>query len=1148
MLPIGLNMCSPTDQELISLAKSRYALKDTDEEVREFLNNNLHLQGKCENNSSMRWQMALYREMAGKAEDSDSPEKIVRRVQEVSAVLYHLEQTEHPYKSKKAVWHKLLSKQRRRAVVACFRMTPLYNLPRHRACNMFLEAYKLSWLVPEEHPFEDRMIDDLSKSGEEEEEEEEEQDKKPDPLHQLILHFSRTALTEKSKLEKDYLYMAYAGIMAKSCHMDEGEEEEKKEEEKEEEEAEDSFEEKEMEKQKLLYQQARLHTRGAAEMVLQMISACKGERGDMVSSTLKLGISILNGGNAEVQQKMLDYLKEKREVGFFQSVQALMQTCSVLDLNAFERQNKAEGLGMVTEEGTIISRENGEKVMSDDEFTQDLFRLLQLLCEGHNNDFQNYLRTQTGNTTTINIIICTVDYLLRLQESISDFYWYYSGKDVIDEQGKRNFSKAMAVAKQVFNSLTEYIQGPCTGNQQSLAHSRLWDAVVGFLHVFAHMMKKLAQDSSQIGLLKELLDLQKDMVVMLLSLLEGNVVNGTIARQMVDMLVESSSNVTMILKFFDMFLKLRDIVASDAFRDYVSDPRGLISKKDFQKAMDSQKQYEPAEIQFLLSCSEADENEMIDVEAFAGRFQEPARDIGFNVAVLLTNLSEHVPHDQRLRTFLEQAASILEYFRPFLGRIEIMGAARRIERLYFEISAANKAQWEMPQVKESKRQFIFDVVNEGGEAEKMELFVNFCEDTIFEMQIASRLSEEESAREGGEDEEQEEEEETPDPTGPPPPAEPASAFGEMLAGAGGLRHLLGSPQTWRRRLRRLRRRPGRELAWAAGAAAGRAMLGGLLGGWGVLGAVGRLAWTSLFGGGLVEGAQRLALAELLASMPDPTQDAVGGGEAVGGTGGEEGGPQDPVPAPAPHLPQPPEEEEEEEEAAAAPVAAFGVRKEPGHYRLAAPDAPGGLGDIGEPPAAEPPTPEGTPILRRKIGEDGEEVVEEEPQKEEELAGEAEKADTENGEKEGTEGGPEPAPPEKRRKSVPRERKEPPAEGAFEFWAELEVQRVKFLNYLSRNFYNLRFLALFLAFAINFILLFYKVSEHPPGAEEEAAEGSGLSAVAEEAGGAAEAGGEESVVYYFLEESTGYMQPALQGLALAHTLVAFLCIIGYNCLK
>ncbi|MCJ8742149.1 hypothetical protein PDJAM_G00078720 [Pangasius djambal] len=223
MLPIGLNMCSPADHELINLAKSRYSLKDTDEEVREFLRNNLHLQEKVEN-PSMRWQMALYKMMAGKAEDADAPEKVVKRVQEVAAVLYHIEVTEHPYKSKKMVWHKLLSKQRRRAVVACFRMTPLYNLPSHRASNMFLDGYKRNWLHTEGLSFEDRMIDDLSKAMEEEEEEEEEKETKPDPLHQLILHFSRTALTEKSKLDMDYLYMAYADIMAKSCHI--GEEDE----------------------------------------------------------------------------------------------------------------------------------------------------------------------------------------------------------------------------------------------------------------------------------------------------------------------------------------------------------------------------------------------------------------------------------------------------------------------------------------------------------------------------------------------------------------------------------------------------------------------------------------------------------------------------------------------------------------------------------------------------------------------------------------------------------------------------------------------------------------------------------------------------------------------------------------------------------
>ena len=99
-------------------------------------------------------------------------------------------------------------------------------LCRHRASNMFLEGYKRNWLYTEGFSFEDRMIDDLSVSGisnmlhldllflcafaypssvwtsqkameQEEGDEEEEKETKPDPLHQLILHFSRTALTEK---------------------------------------------------------------------------------------------------------------------------------------------------------------------------------------------------------------------------------------------------------------------------------------------------------------------------------------------------------------------------------------------------------------------------------------------------------------------------------------------------------------------------------------------------------------------------------------------------------------------------------------------------------------------------------------------------------------------------------------------------------------------------------------------------------------------------------------------------------------------------------------------------------------------------------------------------------------------------------------
>lgn len=205
-------------------------------------------------------------------------------------------------------------------------------------------------------------------------------------------------------------------------------------------------------------------------------------------------------------------------------------------------------------------------------------------------------------------------------------------------------------------------------------------------------------------------------------------------------MVESSGNVQMILKFFDMFLKLKDFTSSDVFRAYDPDFKGCISRKDFEKAMKSCKRFSHSETYFLISCMETDDSEAVDYVAFVNRFHEPAQDIGFSIAVLLTNLSEHMPNDARLRTFLEVAESIQTYFQPFLGRIEILGSGKRMERVYFRISESSRTQWEKPQVKESKRQFIFDVVNESGDKEKMEMFVNFCEDTIFEMQLAAQLS------------------------------------------------------------------------------------------------------------------------------------------------------------------------------------------------------------------------------------------------------------------------------------------------------------------------------------------------------------------------------------------------------------------------
>uniref|UniRef100_A0A3Q3G5A2 Ryanodine receptor 2b (cardiac) n=1 Tax=Labrus bergylta TaxID=56723 RepID=A0A3Q3G5A2_9LABR len=996
LLPVGLRVCFHNDQILLVLAKKGFTQDEIREDVFNYLN---HLQ------SEVMTVPALL--------------LFCFTVRQDSTWMFNLMSVEHPQKSKKPAWHRVLSKQRKRAVVACLRMAPLYNLPRYQQ-NMYLQY------IDNFQPHNGLRVTELCGGDREEEKDVGDGAKPIDPLLQLITLFSRSALTERR------------------C-------------------------EKEMEKQKLLYQQARLHRRGASEMVLQTISASKGAMGAMIAPTLKLGISVLSGGNVTVQQKMLDYLREKQDVGFFQSMAGLMLSCSVLDLNAFERQNKAEGLGMAMDER--------EKVMPDKDVTCDLFRFLQLLCEGHNSDFQNYLRTQTGNNTTVNIIISTVDYLLRVQESISDFYWHYSGKDVIDFHGQQNFSKAIEVAKQVFNTLTEYIQGPCTGNQQSLAHSRLWDAVVGFLHVFAHMQMKLSKDSRQIELLKELMDLQKDMVVFLLSMLEGNVVNGMIGKQMVDMLVESSGNVEMILKFFDMFLKLKDLTSSEAFREYDPDHKGCISRKDFQKAMENCKRFSQTETHFLLSCSEADDSDIVDYEAFVDRFHEPAKDIGFSIAVLLTNLSEHMPNDIRLRTFLELAECVLTYFQPYLGRIEILGSGKRIERVYFEISESSRTQWEKPQVKESKRQFIFDVVNEGGEKEKMEMFVNFCEDTIFEMQLAAQISGSDTGERCVEKEDGSEDE------------------GHDNKGIFFLYQwmLLLTSLLSVKNLKFIMKMSFKDILMSAlfllrfiAMAQVRCVCA-------VVHSILYVLYIAFVSGGLIEAAKRMKISDLLGGILEPTLDEVM--EVPSGVDRLRK-------YPASFSSQRELREIGQEAAVTSPrdvdvlsdIFGLQVKKEGGQYRLITQDLTASLSDLFNTASRAISTTD----FSEKQGKESEK-----------------KTGKEEAEAELT----------SKKCSHKSEEKDRQRSALLEI---ISTHNKSLLNYFARNFYNMRLLALFVAFAINFILLFYKVSVLE------------LSSPAED--------DNEAEVYFVLEESSGYMEPSLHFLAVAHTVISFCCMIGYYCLK
>ncbi|CAB1344052.1 unnamed protein product [Coregonus sp. 'balchen'] len=586
------------------------------------------------------------------------------------------------------------------------------------------------------------------------------------------------------------------------------------------------------------------------------------------------------------------------------------------------------------------------------------------------------------------------------------------------------------------------------------------------------MLFSFHQDSSQIELLKELMDLQKDMVVMLLSMLEGNVVNGTIGKQMVDMLVESSNNVEMILKFFDMFLKLKDLTSSDAFKEYDPDGKGVISKRDFHKAMESHKHYTQSETEFLLSCAEPDENELLDYEEFVERFHEPAKDIGFNVAVLLTNLSEHMPHDTRLQTFLELAESVLNYFQPYLGRIEIMGSAKRIERVYFEISESSRTQWEKPQVKESKRQFIFDVVNEGGEKEKMELFVNFCEDTIFEMQLAAQMSDigERSAMKE-ESEKEKPEEESPE-MGFFSVTTVRTALMALRNNVMFLMNVL-SMKSLKKQTKKMKKMTVKDMVMTLVSFYWSVIMGLFHFTFSVSRGFCRIMSNTFLGGSLVEGAKTM---KQLHRGPHKRTEKAKSPPEEGKTGTEES-----------------------QEAKSEPEKAEGV--------------------------------------------DGEKQ-EEERRKEERRKEERRKEERRKEEKE---------PKAKARQHHTSKSDEHDMQEST-FWKNIIAYQRKLLNYFARNFYNMRMLALFVAFAINFILLFYKVSSSSAVIPESRRPRSSSSVRWDPLMEGSEPQETQDpqqgplFVHFVLEESTGYMEPTLRILAILHTVISFCCIIGYYCLK
>uniref|UniRef100_A0A667HFY5 Inositol 1,4,5-trisphosphate receptor n=1 Tax=Lynx canadensis TaxID=61383 RepID=A0A667HFY5_LYNCA len=261
--------------------------------------------------------------------------------------------------------------------------------------------------------------------------------------------------------------------------------------------------------------QCHLDKEGASNLVIDLIMNASSDR--VFHESILLAIALLEGGNTTIQHSFFCRLTEdKKSEKFFKvfydrmkvAQQEIKATVTVntsdlgnkkkddeIDRDAPSRKKAKEPSTQITEEVrdqlleasaatrkafTTFRREadpddhypSGEGAQATADKTKDdlemsavitimqpILRFLQLLCENHNRDLQNFLRCQ-NNKTNYNLVCETLQFLDCICGSTT------GGLGLL---GLYINEKNVALINQTLESLTEYCQGPCHENQNCIA-------------------------------------------------------------------------------------------------------------------------------------------------------------------------------------------------------------------------------------------------------------------------------------------------------------------------------------------------------------------------------------------------------------------------------------------------------------------------------------------------------------------------------------------------------------------------------------------------------------------------------------------------------------------------------------------------------
>lgn len=107
----------------------------------------------------------------------------------------------------------------------------------------------------------------------------------------------------------------------------------------------------------------------------------------------------------------------------------------------------------------VVSSYNQSSLPEEISIMKIILRFLQLLCENHNSDLQNLLRSQQNNKTSYNLVCDTLQFLDCICGSTT------GGLGLLGLWINEN---NVDLVNQALETLTEYCQGPCHDNQYAI--------------------------------------------------------------------------------------------------------------------------------------------------------------------------------------------------------------------------------------------------------------------------------------------------------------------------------------------------------------------------------------------------------------------------------------------------------------------------------------------------------------------------------------------------------------------------------------------------------------------------------------------------------------------------------------------------------